>query len=286
MQNAKFNCIAILDAIPEGELSTARTLDEELRDHKNASGGALELLRFRYFKIETEQDLEDCLTELIFESQSDGLIPWLHLEGHGLEDKSGFMTAKKIPVAWTKFNELITPLNISTQLNLVLVLASCYGAYYIQSLGPSVRSPILALIGPVFRINAGDVVRDFKSFYINILENFSLGKAAKAIARVNDEPLYYATNAEELFMEAWRGYRENYCSNKALKRRALEITLRLRRMHPDMSFKVSEVKKLLRAKEPEFFDKYRDIYFQCDINPGNRVRFPLTYPKAIEYVAR
>lgn len=285
MKNSKFNCIAILDAIPDGQLSTARRLHEELLDHKNAHPQELERLQLRYFRVSNEVELESCIQDLIAESQNDGLIPWLHLEGHGLDDKTGFITANHDPISWEKFNCLITPLNISTNLNVVLVLASCYGAYYIQAHAPTERAPILALIGPINRIIAGDVEKDFKTFYLNILQNFSFGLAAKAIASTNEGPLYYATDAEELFLEAWKGYRENHCSNKILKSRALALTKRLRRADPEGKYPIGWVKKMLKKKEPDFFNKFRDMYFQYDIDPRNRLRFPVTYEKALEYVA-
>ncbi len=283
--NSKFNCIALLDAIPDGELNTARRLHEGLFDHKNANAEKLGRLHLRYFKIENEDDLGECIDGLIAESEADDLIPWLHLEAHGLENKTGFITADRTPISWEKLNKLITPLNVSTNLNLVLILASCYGAYYIQAMGPSQRSAVLALIGPINEVLAAEVEADFHTFYMNMFNNFSFGKAAKAIAETNEGPVYYATNAEELFLEAWKGYRNNHCSNKALKARALALIQRLRRENPSVHYKIGFVKKMLKEKESEFFDKYRDIYFLYDIDPRNRTRFPVTYQRALEYLA-
>lgn len=285
MHNSRFNCIVILDAIPDGELRTARKLHEDLLDYRNANLQQLGRLQLRHYRIATEDELGDCISSLIAESQADRLIPWLHLEAHGLEDKTGFATANGVPVSWEQFNKLITPLNILTNLNLVLVLASCYGAYYIQSLRPTQRSPILALVGPIERVLAGDVVKDFMAFYRHILNNRSFGRAAMAIAETNEGPLYYATNTEEIFLETWKGYRDNHCSKKALKTRALALIQRLRRANPDVAFQIGTIKKVLKEKEPEFFDKYRDAYFLYDIYPSNKVRFPITYQMALEYVA-
>lgn len=285
MQNSKFNCIAILDAIPDGELNTARSLYDDLLDIRTANAEKLGQLQLRYFRIKTETDLENCLIDLIAESEADGLIPWLHLEGHGLEDKTGFVTANNTPIAWKRFNQLITPLNVSTKMNLVLVLASCYGAYYIHSLVPSEKAPILALIGPINQIIAGDVVKDFRAFYFDIFDNFSFGKAVKAIANTNAGPIYYATHAEELFLEAWKGYRNDHCSKRALKTRALALIQKLRSENPGTSYKIGWVKKMIRIEEPVFFDSFRDEFFQYDIYPENKVRFPITYQKAMKYNA-
>lgn len=72
MGNSKFNCIAILDAIPDGELNTARKTHEVLLDIK-----AYEIkgLQTRYFRIETISALKSAISSLETEAISAGLIP-------------------------------------------------------------------------------------------------------------------------------------------------------------------------------------------------------------------
>lgn len=286
MQNGTFNCIAVFDAVPEGELSTARRLHEDLSDLKSAKAEELKQLRLRYFRIESLQDLERYCQELLSESENNALIPWIHLDAHGLDDNSGFRAAGGSKVTWEAFSKLITPINVSTNCNIVLVLACCFGAYYIQSLRPDQRSPMLALVGPIREVLAGEVEADFKVFYLRMFDGFSFGEAVKAITETNRRPQYYATTAHELFLESWKGYKEGHCSSKSVKSRALQLILRLRQVRPDEVHRIGEIKRLIKDKEPEFFDICRDTLFICDIYPENSSRFPITYENAQKYAVR
>lgn len=74
MADSQFNGVAILDAIPEGELNTARRLKEELED---ISMYIAEGLQVRYIRVNTLADLEVGISSLVEEANNNGLRPWL-----------------------------------------------------------------------------------------------------------------------------------------------------------------------------------------------------------------
>lgn len=78
------NGIVILDAIPEGELNTARRLKEDLLDLSYTLDKKIEV---RYFRIERHRDLSSAISTIMDEVEKEQLIPWLHLRrraGSGL----------------------------------------------------------------------------------------------------------------------------------------------------------------------------------------------------------
>ena len=220
MNDSKFNCIAIFDAIPKDELNTAGRLREELHTISYVKAKNLQV---RYFEIIEESDIRTSIDDLLGEVQKGDLIPWIHLEGHGLDNKSGFCTQNRNPLSWKRFRELITPLNIKTELNLVVVLASCFGANFAKALEVTDRAPVLALVGPIREVKAGQLEMDFKSFYKALFEDFSLGRAVNSLGKDSRRDLYYATDANMFFYDVWKNYKSEHCTNTALKGRALTV---------------------------------------------------------------
>ena len=138
MYSSKFNSVAIFNAIPEEELNTAGRLRDELDDIAVYIANDLKV---RYFRINDPCDIESGVSALLNETKKDGLLPWIHLDAHGMSDESGFCTGNNNSCDWNNFNNIITPLNVATKLNLIVVFASCYGASFANSIEVTVILP-------------------------------------------------------------------------------------------------------------------------------------------------
>lgn len=282
MGDARFNCVAILDAIPEGELNTARHLHEDLQDICYVAKD----LKVRYFRIRTTYDLESAISSLTQETENRGLIPWLHLEGHGTQDQSGFATADASYCSWTHLKILITPLNVAANLNVVIVLAACFGGSFTKAISTVDRAPVLGIIGPTRKISIGEVETDFRAFYKTFFVTGSLREAVAALTAHATANLYYRTTAEQFFYDIWASYKANHCSEKQISKRAQRIYRELRKQDLAFTPSVGQLKRLLHSEEEQLFEKYRDTYFMYDISPDNRARFPVTYRDAERYASR
>lgn len=284
MSENQFNAVVILDAIPDGEMNTARSLKEELSDMASyGNDGPI----VRYCRIETMNSLEDSINDLLHKVRNIGLLPWLHLEGHGLSNESGFALADGTPCSWNKLKELITPLNVAMGLNLMIVLATCFGGSFAKALRITDRAPVWCLIGPTSTVDAGQVQAGFRSFYRTFFESLSTSKAVQALNVSALDISYIPTPAEEFFYVVWENYKKNQCSNKMIKKRAMDmyreaIALNLR------GVSIGQIKQLLSSKiqEKELFEKYRDTYFMYDLYPLHRTRFPVTYEAAESRVSK
>ena len=126
MSESQFNGIIILDAVPEGEFNTARRLKEDLLDICYFAEG----LNVRYFRLNTIDDLNSGISSTLNEIKNNGLKPWLHLDGHGLVNQSGFLFADGSACSWMQLKKIITPLNLELKLNLILILATCFGGSF------------------------------------------------------------------------------------------------------------------------------------------------------------
>ena len=277
MSDGRFNGIAVLDAIPEGEPNTARRVREDLRD---ISDYKVEGLHVLYFRIESAKDLQEALADLRHKAVERGLKPWLHLEAHGLDDEQGFVLAGGEPCTWRDLKEMLIPLNVATELNLLLFLAACYGGSFARAIETTDRAPVLGLVGPTQEIMSGDLEVDFKAFYQTFFATQSLRSAMDALTHGGN--VYYRATAESFFYDVWASYKRDHCTPGAIRCRAQKLYRKIKERGDIRVPGIASLERLIHSKEMEQFDKFRDTYFMYDLGEGNRYRFPVTYKKAEE----
>lgn len=274
MSEYRFNSVAILDAIPSGNLNTARALRDDLEAIASFSGNGL---RVRYFRVETLACLRKALETIRGLRRTDDIEPLLHIEAHGLVDEGGF-ALPNAQCGWIDLKELITPLNTDMGLKLLLVMAACHGGSFAKAIATTDRAPVAGLIGPKERIGTGDLQRDFIAFYKTLFGTLSFDKAIKQLNPAGQKRRYFYTSAEDFFYAVWRGYKRAGCTVEALDKRARDIyrTVKANGMHRS----VGSIKRQIKSQELSSFDRYRDTYFMYDLYPENERRFVVTYEKA------
>jgi hypothetical protein len=283
MSESYINAVAIFDAIPEGELNTARKLREDIEIIATSLHNGPEV---RYFRTESVSSLSDALTLILLEHKRVGLLPMLHIEAHGLAGEQGIAFPNRQYCTWETLKELITPLNIAMKLNLMVVLATCYGGSFASAIRVTDPAPVWGLIGPTREITAGQVQGDFGNFYRTFFLTASGSQAIDALnARAPKQSLYYHTSAEEFFLQVWRAYKRNCCSPKILSERARKMYRQAKASKDTKVPNIGELKRRLQREEPDSFARYRDIYFMYDIYPENQSRFAITYEKAEKYAS-
>ena len=92
MPIAQSDLVVILDAVPANEARSARRLKEDIED---ASVAADRQISVRIEPVKTIRDLRTALGNLEAEIYKSECFPWLHLDGHGVDDESGFITGRR-----------------------------------------------------------------------------------------------------------------------------------------------------------------------------------------------
>ena len=158
-----FSKIAILQSLPDGEISTGRKLFEDLDTLNTVKDIGLEI---KFYNICTSKEFIYVIFSLIAEAKKSEMIPILHIEAHGTPDRKGIVLASGEVVTWKELKDPLMQLNEATKNNLIVVLASCWGGYLMEILTPvhKAKAPCWGLIGPSDKITTECCLKTTKIF--------------------------------------------------------------------------------------------------------------------------
>lgn len=273
-----FNTIWVIDSVPDGERKTGEELYEFL---------CLKNLRDRNFiiefiKVQDRRSLFESLERVKSKLLEKGQIPLLHFDMHGsaegLQLKSGDF------VRYEELLPLLREINILTQHNLFLMVAACEGVYFIRILigNLSKPAPFWGICGPAVEIYPDDVIKGYSAFYDEVLTSGDLNAALEKLKQAipHQAEKIGIESSVELFMKAFKGYLETYCTPEAVDERVNKIMGAVKgECEPVVGIIDSAeshfreyVKFQLGTKEGQqmAFEKKKAIFFLHDRYPTNK----------------
>lgn len=269
-----FSRIAIIQSLPEGELSTGRKLFEELDTLNTNQDIGIEI---KFNNVCTSKDFIYIIFGLIAEAKKTDMIPILHIEAHGISDKNGIVLASGEVITWKELKDPLIQLNEATKNNLFVVLASCWGGYLMEILTPVDKSPCWGLIGPSDKMTAAMLLKNYTDFYVTLLSTGD-GDAALAVLNANSCELhgYLFQTAETMFKSVFSGYITKFCSDEMIEERALEVQREALEKYGNVPQRLNEIKSAL-ANTRESFEIYKKRFLMLDMFPENAARFKIKY---------
>ena len=272
MDANRFNQILVVDSIPTGEINTAKRLFEDLKTYASAYSPSPAV---RYLRVESGDELIQCVLKCRKDADKHDIIPMLHIECHGDED--GLQFADGSLADWEELKLPITELNVATRLNLMIAVAACTGGTLAKVVRMSDRAPFWGLIGPTQTLTAGELEKAYSALYLTLLSTKSPAKAVEAMDAATKPGLFWRTTSQGLFEKVWAGYKKEYCSAEALEVRAKRMRERLEQLSDKSLPTTDEFKSRLVNHEPKAFERFRATFFMCDLFPEHSGRFPVEY---------
>lgn len=203
--------------------------------------------------------------------------PILHLECHGLSDKSGLSLGDATPLPWTELKIALTRLNQATRCNLFITLAACHGATLVETLDVHARAPCWGLMGPSGEVSPPDLVGSYSAFFLKLLQSENTIAALRAL---RDSPerraRYFLFTSEDIFRRVFEVYRVTCSTNKQMAERA-ERFAQVFRKHDMSKLDTSWIGTLLYEAEHDILERFFTRFFFVDHFPENRLRFTDAY---------
>lgn len=265
---AMFNQILILDSIPDGEQNTARALQDDvavLAAVMPGGGPAVVSLR-----INAAGDFIDVMRQCADVAGCDPpYVPLVHLECHGSSE--GLQFADGSCLTWLEVKDAVTPLNIATQLNLILVISACHGMELASVVHVTDPAPVYAFIGPSRAMKSQDLLTGFLAFYDKYLRTCSSAEGAQALRQTAEQGAFILLSSQTIFRAVLDEYQRNQCHDDALAERARGMQARAR----GCGLEIDLDETMAELGDPGWAERFRKTFFMIDRYPQNDARFPM-----------
>lgn len=167
----EFNSVFVIQSLPDDDKQTGEELYIDIVrrycDYKNLYSCFFNVTDTRDFKVRLITILELCKSEKLF--------PIIHFEIHGSKD--GFELFDGSLISWSIVCDLCREINIVTQNQLIVSLATCSGAYISTAIDITRESPFWGFIGPENKISSGELIEGFTDFFQELLQSFNINNA-------------------------------------------------------------------------------------------------------------
>jgi hypothetical protein len=272
-ESVHFDSIEVIESLRPREQRTGEQLCQKLflpaEQHQ---------VRLTLHTPATKDELHDVLLAIAEKTERDGGRPIVHLEAHG--DALGIALTSGEAMDWEELRLGLTRINRASKLNLLVVMAVCWGGHLVSILKPTYAAPVLALVGPADKIPQYDLLHDFPAFYRSLLLTLDGRKALEALngAPLGSQWRYSFTTARLMFRLVFHGYATDCCTADAIKERSRLIAEQFVADNPGQASKRDEVaawaaKHLQDLRGP--FAHFKDRFFMLNQFPEHRTRFDL-----------
>lgn len=264
------NCFVIFDFIPENELQTGRRLEETINDSFLQIDSEVMCIRHRCPHKQSFLSELDSLSHLV---EKKGMIPYIHIEGHGSPEKLDLLDGSS--VLWSEVFEKFRKINILSKNNLFFSSGACNSAYSMASATSICKaSPVYGLLAPEKVVKAGNVQDGFIAFYQSLILTGSLNSAFSAFSDKANSKDYALIFSQLLFEKVAFKYLTEQCMGKGRTKR-LENVLTEAMKEVDMPLKKArkELKKQLQGPQALALKRFYEKFMIIDLHPENRSRF-------------
>jgi len=203
-----FNKIIVLESLMDDEIKTGENLFNDLLKWKSLE---IEGLHSEFKRILNRNDFFEQIKHLKKEVQDEDILPILHLEFHGDQEKKGLTLVNGELINWTELVNTFREINILSKNNFVVSLASCYGFYMNSAVKLKEKAPFWGFIGATKEISSGDIEISFESFFKTLLSTLDFNLSVKNLNETNGMEYRYAFyQAEEYFNFIFKKHEDEY----------------------------------------------------------------------------
>lgn len=171
-------------------------------------------LPFLVYRIKNKQQLIDLFSELRRASDV-GLLPMVHIVGHGVKDAGLSISDVNEMVYWDDLGVLLREINVSCGNNLCVIASSCFGFEAIEDVKIMQPSPFYMLIAPQHTLSISTFVSSTLPFYRAIFSGLDIIEAYNQILSQHMSIFH----CEKMFIVAFLKYISDNCYGDGREKR-------------------------------------------------------------------
>lgn len=270
-----FNKIYVIESLGSNEKTGQELYNSVIRWFEDHRG-----IRTEFNQVENKEELISVLEQIASDCNSNELNPLIHLEIHGLNDKSGLALVED-SISWGELAFYLRKINKASNWNLNLTMAVFYGNYFLGSLSPTEPSPVAGFVGSFEEIFEHDFVPRFDEFYTKLRETLNLDEAIRAMMNQNQqfENGFAYIDARRIFTDVYNSYLQEQFSDEVLWERFVRACNE-KSISAEIEMFQPFVELCLGSRE-RIFNRHKNTFFMIDEFPENEGRFPISLNEVI-----
>ena len=242
-----FDKVYVIESLPDGERLTGKELYEDIIQRKIEQKGFE--IHHQLFTVDTSADFFETLKFINEDVTENGFHPIIHFEIHGDEDGLGLKSGDL--VKWGELTDILRKINLGSNNNTFLSLATCYGIYIFKSIKPFLTSPFWGTVSSPDGILPSKALAGFQSFYETLLEDGDFNAAVVSLNKEYDESktTFFLRNTQYVFQKAIENLESRNFTDELINIMVEEGLLNFRKNNPIYSELYSDdyIKYIIRT---------------------------------------
>lgn len=268
-----FNKVVIIKSLEPEEFDSASALRDYVHSQLLEHNLAIDV---EILDCESAREFAEIVDQLTKRALSSDERPILHIECHGAP-ATGLEFANGSELSWPEVSLCLTRLNQATDFNLFVSFAACFGFHFLGQLSPITSAPCWGMVGPTEKVDPGEILRGFRTFYRTLFSTIDLSKALDSMsAEKLESSSWFAQIAEMWFLRICYDYIRDHCSLDKTRERARQLKAVVRMTGQRARLKDMENQIRFRNTH-DLLGKYFESYFMIGQIPSNKKRFQNTH---------
>lgn len=200
--NFKFNKIFIIESL--GGSTLQQTGEGLYNDYIRWKTQPTDKLDSQFFKVQHKKEFIESFDEIQKQQSEYGILPFIHFEIHGSEKRDGLILKSGELISWQELADLTRKINVISKNNLVISLATCYGAFFKIQIKLTKPAPFCGCVATINKTNTAEIEISFKPFFEVIFSSTDFTLAVKKLNETNQViDMYHFTTCEEVFEQVF-----------------------------------------------------------------------------------
>ncbi len=197
MVKAPVNTIFVIESLSADEKATGTELYNDIIKRYaeyHANGNEV---HHQIFKVASKDQFIEAFRYIKQNAEylSRGVL--IHIETHGLGDKSGLYMADGSTVSWEELKPELIGINVALDNEMYITMATCYGRYLHEVIDISKQSPFSGFISASKEVGVNEILEDYTPFFEELLRTRDILEAEKILDAKGSN--FYYKDVETVF---------------------------------------------------------------------------------------
>ncbi len=265
-----FNKIYVIESLEAPETFTGTNLYDNVLQHFNTKYADKDA---ELINVNTKDELIAAFEKIENECKN-GIKPIIHLEIHGLDDRTG-LALNRGYIEWEELYGQLSKINAASNWHLYLTMAVCFGNYAMKLIRPNLPAPFAGILGSFDALSIYGLEISYDAFYQELLNSLDLDAAIIALQTANPSlEEYKLIKAEQTFKNVMQKYFDTQFSHSVVTSRfnksTRELGIKQSRDRNEWTRARTTFHATLVREKQRTLEEFKTIFFMYDLFPDNK----------------